>query len=171
MASILDQLTSEDAVKFIDQVNEPFKNLPHLPKGVNEFFVTVTPWFCLIGAILGLVGGPLIALLGSIATLFTLNPLTMILTIVSAVVTVANSILLFMAFNPLKNRETKGWIYLFWSEILSLVSMLISLFDGRYGSIVGSIIGALIGLYFLFELRPFYGVAQSAVKKVEDAVK
>lgn len=168
MASILDKLTNPEAMKFIDQVGDPFKTLPHLPKNITEIFVQLSPWLAILGAIFGLIGGPLVALFGTLGSVVALNPLLMIATIVSAIVIIANSILLFMAFKPLQNRETKGWIYLFWSQMLSIVNMVFSLVGGQYTSIITTIISVLIGLYVLFEMRPFFGMVQAAVKKTEE---
>jgi hypothetical protein len=173
MASYTDRLTDSEAMGFISKVEEPFKSLPHLPKGISEFFVKVAPWLALIGAILGLISGPVIGILGTFATLMTLSPVLMIAIIVSAVLTIINSILLLMAFTPLKNREMKGWVLLFWSEMLGLISSIVFLLDGSgsVSSLISTLIGTLIGFYILFEMKPFYGAAQSAVAKVKEATK
>ena len=171
MASVLDNLTNGEAMKFIDQVNEPFKGVPHLPKGIVEFFVQIAPWLALIGGILGLIGGPFIGLVGTLGSVLTLSPMLMISMIVTAVITLANAILMLLAFGPLKNRELKGWVLLFWSNILGIVEAVLGLVSGGYGSLVGSIIGVLIGFYILFEMRSFYGAGQAAVKKVKEATE
>jgi hypothetical protein len=170
MNDMMDRLNDKEAMGFISKVEEPFKNLPHLPKGLVEFFVKVAPWLALISAILGLISGPLLVFLGSIGSLFTLSPMLLIGTVGSVVILVVNSILLLMAFNPLKNREMKGWVLLFWSNMLGIISAIFSLLGGS-GGIVGSVVGVLIGLYVLFEMKPFYGGAQAAATKVKNATK
>jgi hypothetical protein len=80
----------------------------------------------------------------------------MFVTIVTTVVTIANSVLLLMAFNPLKNKAMRGWVFLFWSEMLSAVDIVLSLLQGQTGSLVGGVIGLAIGLYILFEIRGSY---------------
>ena len=42
MASYLDKLTDAESMKFIDQVAEPFKNAPHLPKNITEILVKIS---------------------------------------------------------------------------------------------------------------------------------
>ncbi len=153
---MLEQLTSKEAMDFIAKVQEPFKSLPHLPKGVVEFFVKLAPWFALLGAILGLIGGPLIGFFGALGSILGLNPTILIATVVSVVLTIANSVILFMAFTPLKNRELKGWVFIFWSEVIGIVENIVNVFLSGGAGAVGAILGILIGLYFLFEMRPFY---------------
>jgi hypothetical protein len=165
MAALTDRLTDSEAMSFIAKVEDVFKSFPHLPKGVSEFFVKVAPYLAIIGAVLGLIGGPVVALFGSLASVLSLNPVYMLLTIVDAVIIIVSSVLLLMAFKPLKDREMKGWIYLFWSEVLSLVSSVVSLFGSLgSGNIIGALLGALIGFYILFEMKPFYGANKVTAK-------
>src|SRR5260221_11599349 len=162
---MLDKLTGQEAMDFVAKVQEPFKSLPHLPKGVVEFFVKVAPWLALLGAVLGLISGPVVGLLGGLASLFTLSPLFLIWTLLTVVITLFNSVLLLYAFKPLKAQELKGWVFLFWSNVLSIVQGVLGLFWGGSGSsFVGTLLRIVIGLYILFEMKPFY---DSVVMKVK----
>src|SRR5258708_13686995 len=116
---MFDMLTDKDAMTFIGKVEEPFKSLPHLPKGIVEFLVKIAPWFALLGAILSLFMGPLWGLV-TVLSLFTLNPMAALLILIAGLLTLVNAVLLFMAFTPLKNHEMKGWVYIFWSEVISI---------------------------------------------------
>jgi hypothetical protein len=168
MSGMLDKLMEKDSMKFIDQVGEVFKSLPHLPDGIVEFFVKVAPWLALLGAILTLLTGPLAALLGTFASLVTLSPLVLVGTIVTLVLSLAQVVLLFMAFNPLKNRELKGWVYLFWSEMVSVAtSVVLAVAWMNFGSLIGTVIGTAIGLYILFEMKSKYGPISEAVTKAK----
>jgi hypothetical protein len=162
MASTLDRLTDAEAMKFINQVAEPFKSLPHLPKGVTEFLVKIIPWLALLGFF-----GSLIVILGALPA----AAFGSIYWVISLVVNAITAYLLFSSFTPLKNRELKGWIYLFWIQVMGLVGNLVGLLVGSYSSVIGVAIGFLIGMYLLFEIRPFYGAVQSTVKKVTDSTK
>ncbi len=168
MASVLDNLTNAEAMKFIDQVGEPFKTVPHLPKNIVDIFVKLAPWGAILGAVLGVLGGLSIFTLGLAGSALTLNPLFMVGTLIEAVIMLVRAVLLFMAFKPLQDQQMKGWIYIFWSMMLSVVSMVAFLIDGHIASIVGTVIGVLIGLYVLFEMRSSYGAVKAAVKKVEE---
>ncbi len=164
---MLDMLMSKDAMGFIAKIEDAFKSLPHMPKGFNEFLVKIAPWLAIIGAVLSVLAVP--ALLGVMALVsFTLSPLTEITLVIDLVAIIADAVLLFMAFGPLKNRELKGWVLLFWSSVLGIVSTVASVIDSHGGGVVTAIIVLLIRWYFLFEMKPYYdgkGVV-AAVKKV-----
>lgn len=148
-------LTNKEAMDFILKIEEPFKSLPHLPKGVVEFIVKITPYLALLGAILGLVAVFPLLMAGGAVSILSLSGTLLVWTLVTVVVTLANSVIMFMAYTPLKNKEMKGWMLLFWSEVISVVSSLFGLFAGQT-NIVGTLIGVVIGLYILFEMKPFY---------------
>jgi hypothetical protein len=164
---MFDKLTNKEAMDFIAKVGEPFKTLPHLPKGLVEFFVKAAPWLAAIGAVLNLIGGVVIGLIGTLGSLFTLNPIVIIATVALGVIALASSILLFSAFKPLSDREMKGWVFLFWVEMLNIASAIISLVAYGTNGIIGTIIGTLVGLYFLYEMKPFFGKAQAVVEKAK----
>jgi hypothetical protein len=152
---MFDKLTGQEAMDFVKKIEDPFKSLPHLPKGLVEFFVKIAPWLAIIGAVLGLVAGPLVGILGGIGSLFSLSPIFLIWTVATVVFTLLNSVLLFMAFKPLKEREMKGWMLLFWSNIIGIVEGVLGLLINQ-SSIVGTLLGIVIGLYILFEMKPLY---------------
>lgn len=156
MADYTEKLTDAKAMGFIDQIGDVFKGLPHLPSGIIDVLVKITPWLALLGGILGLIAGPLVGILGSLGSLMALSPYFMFITIVTTVVTLANSILLLMAFNPLKRREMRGWVFLFWAQMLSVVDIVLSLLQGQTSALVGGVIGLAIGFYILFEIRGSY---------------
>ncbi|MBW7944122.1 hypothetical protein H3C70_01880 [Patescibacteria group bacterium] len=156
MADYTEKLTDAKAMGFIDQVGDVFKGLPHLPTAIIDILVKIAPWLALLGGVLGLLAGPLIGVLGSIGSILTLSPYFMFITIVTTVVTLVSSILLLMAFSPLRKRAMRGWVFLFWSQMLSAVDIVLSLLQGQTGSIVGGLIGFAIGLYILFEIRASY---------------
>lgn len=149
-------LTNQQAMDFVTKIEEPFKSLPHLPKNITEIFVKIAPFFALLGAVLGLLSGPIVGLLGSLASLFTLSPMFLIWTVLTVILTLLSSILLFMAYNPLKLRQMRGWMLLFWCNIISIVEGVLGLVWGSHGSFIGTILGIVIGLYILFEMKPFY---------------
>ncbi len=156
MADYTEKLTDAQAMSFIDQVGSVFKNLPHLPATVIEFLVKVSPWLALVGGVLGLIAGPVVGVLGSLSSVLTLSPYLMVMTLVSVALLIINSILLLMAFSPLRRHEMRGWVFLFWSEMLRAVDVILSIVQGQTNSIVGTVIGFAISLYILFEIRSSY---------------
>ncbi|HEX5282159.1 MAG TPA: hypothetical protein VFW28_18920, partial [Micropepsaceae bacterium] len=65
-------------------------------------------------------------------------------------VTIVQIGLLIAALPGLFARKMHGWNLIFYSRILSLVSLLLS------GLIVNAIIGALVSFYILFQVRSLY---------------
>lgn len=160
MTALLDKLSGKDAMKFIAMVEQPFKNVPHLPKGLMEFLVGLAPWLAGLGGIMSIVGALQLAntamnptkYVGIFSDLIGIDPTYYW---ISAVISFLSGVLLLMAFKPLKARAQKGWIYMFWVNMLNIIQsvagvVLIS------SSIVGTLIGVVIGLYILFEFKPYY---------------
>ena len=139
-----DKKQSKDLIGALEDV---FGKLPKLPSGVNDVLVNIAPWLALVFGILGVIGGlsaigisPL-ALFGGVNAGFTV--------LATGVAAIVSSVLMLMAFPKLKKRVYKGWELLFWSEVVSTVSAVLSI-------TVGSIIGVLIGFYLLFQIKRYY---------------
>lgn len=159
---LLDKMTGKEAVTLISKVEKPFKDLPHLPQSLIDFFVTITPWgiglggfFSITGAITNLRFGLGMNPISKFVGFYTgINPLYFFLTAALQLIT---AMIAFKAFSLLRERKINGWIYLFWSNVIALLSSIVGfIFLG--GSGVGLLIGALIGYYFLFEIKPAYEV-------------
>jgi hypothetical protein len=138
------QLKANDLIASLEKF---FKQLPALPDNVRGALVNLAPWLALIFGILGVVVGlgalglsPL-ALLGGIDASF--------LVLISGVVSIVASVLMLMAYPKLVKRQYKGWELLFWSEVVSTVSAVLSLS-------LGSVLGVLIGFYLLFQIKNLY---------------
>lgn len=164
MQAYLDRLTDSKATQFADKVGDLFKTLPKLPSGFTEFLVKVAPYLALLSAILSLIGGPLLSILGTFASILTLSPMFMVWTIVTVALMVAQAILLLMAFQPLQARDMKGWMYLFWAEVIGVIQMLVNLIGNQPGSIIISLLITALWFYVLFQMRTYYG--KGAVKPI-----
>lgn len=157
MDKYLGSLTSKPALDFIAKFENFFAKAPHLPKSWRKFLAKITPWFVLLGGIGGVIGG-ISTLSGGdrlnqmsvlVSQFAQINPNYFVLT---GVISIISGILLLIAFQPLRNKELKGWVYLFWNTLLGLVQMTLAVVFAA-SSIVGAALGALIGFYFLFELK------------------
>lgn len=120
-----------------------------IPDGGKEMLVKFGPWIAIVLLVLTLplllfalgLGTLLVPFAGmSYATGFGLSSLL-------ALVQVA---LLVLALPGLFARKMTGWMYLFYSQLASVVGSLL------LGSIVGAVVGGLIGLYILFQVREKY---------------
>ena len=137
-------------------LDENYKKLPALPKGVNEFIVSVAPWLALIFGVLAVVSG-----LGAFGLLTALSPFAMVAGagkyaftgLFAAVLLIVQGGIELWAFPSLKARKVKGWNLMFYSLLLSVVASVVSL---SVGSVVGAVVGALIGYYFLYQVKSYY---------------
>lgn len=130
-----------------------FKNFPHLPEGGRKFLVDVSPYVALVFGILGVIGlvtGGILTTGLAILTLGASLPLLIVM-----LISLASAIFLLMAYKGLAARTKKGWDYAFYSEILSVISGVVSMVL-MFGGFVGTFVSALIGFYILFEIRDHY---------------
>lgn len=137
-------------------LDENYAKLPALPKGVNEFIVSVAPWLALIFGVLAVFSG-----LGAFGILTALAPVAAVAGagqyaftgLLAAVVLLAQGAIELWAFPSLKARKVKGWNLMFYGLLLSVVSSVIAL---NVGSVVGALVGFLIGYYFLYQVKSYY---------------
>lgn len=137
-----------------------------IPTGGREFIVKIAPWLVIIFAVLGalsIVGLFGILALGSaiigLAAAATVSQggLWVITAWISLALLVISVVLEFMAFPGLKNFNEQGWKYIYYTQVIGLVSSVIG-FLGNYtvNSLVFSLLSTLIGLYILFQVRDYY---------------
>jgi hypothetical protein len=133
-------------------VENVYKKLPSLPKGVTDFIVAVTPWLAIIFGILGVLGSlaafglstvasPFVAIGGGVGMATSL--------IIASIIGLIESVMMIVAFPSLLKKKMFGWMLLFWVEVLAVVVGLINL--SLY-----SIIVALIWFYFVFQIKSYY---------------
>jgi hypothetical protein len=164
MQALLDNLTGKEAMNLIATVEQPFKNVPHLPKGLMDFLVKIVPWLAGLGGIMNIVSALEMfnnavnprSTFSLLADLVSVNPTYYW---VAGVLSLLSGALLLMAFKPLQARAFKGWVYLFWVNMLGIAMSVASIFLIS-GSWVGTVVGILIGLYILFEFKPYYKKAK-----------
>lgn len=132
----------------INVLSDFFKKAPQLPKGGQDALVTIMPWIALIFGILGVVVGIGAVGISPLALFAGLNASTTVL--ITGILTIVSSVLMLMAFPKLQKRVEAGWVLLFWSEVVNVVSNLVSI------NIVGALIGGLIGFYILFQIKAHY---------------
>ena len=143
--------TQTKATDLIGMLEKFFKQAPNLPENAREVLVKIAPWLSLIFGILGILGG--LSLLGfSPLALFGGLSSSMVV-LLSGVVSIVASVLMLMAYPKLVKRQYKGWELLFWSEAVSVVSVVISVVISF--SIV-SLLFVLIGFYLLFQIKSYY---------------
>ncbi len=137
-------------------LNEYFgKKAPALPQNAKEIIVKIAPFLAILSLIFTLPAILLLFGLGSLATMFA--PLGGVRA-VSSIPTMWIGILLLipvvilevMAVPGLFAKTAKAWKYMYWSQLIVVVSNLVQF------NIVGALLGALIGFYILFQVKSFY---------------
>lgn len=132
---------------FIGMLEGVFKQAPHLPKNIQDVLVQIAPILALVFGILGLIAGvgvlgiSPVGLLGGVEASFML--------LASGAAAIASSVLMLMAYPKLTKHLYGGWVLLFWAEVISAVSGLLSLS-------IGAVLGVIIGFYLLFEIKGHY---------------
>jgi hypothetical protein len=163
------KLTDKKALKLITKIEEPFKQLPHLPQSLIDFFVKIAPWGVGLGAFFSLTGA-----INSFQFAFGMGTLSRVMHyyaginssyfIIMGILQLALTVLAVKAFNPLKEKKLKGWVYLFWSNTVAIIEFVVGMiFIG--GSGFGMALFILMGFYLLFELKPAYEQKAESTKK------
>jgi hypothetical protein len=139
------RITMQKAI--LEEQIEPIAvQLPALPDNIKDIFVKIMPILAIIGLVLNGLG--LIALLAvGIIAIFALTAGVQVL--LGFVFTVATVVLLALALPGLFARKRAGWVWIYYAELLSIVSSIISL------SIFG-VLFSLLWLYVLFQIRGMY---------------
>ncbi len=165
---MLEFLTSKKVRKLTDKIGQPFESLPHLPKSFIEFIAKIAPWLVALGGIFSLFGSlsSLRWALGRSPMRRWANELTGLNSSYYTIMAILQLIMAWLALNafkPLKKRKMEGWLYIFWSNVISMMQALVGfLYVG--GSPVLIIISIALGLYVLYELRSEYNGQKKAAK-------
>lgn len=148
-------MTKNSSDNIVDMLEQFFAKAPPLPPNVKDTLVNITPIIALIFGILGVLGS--LSGLGLLTAFSPLAPLGGASAMssygtgfLSALLWLASSVLMLAAYPGTKARKMEGWNKLFWSEVISAVSALVTL------SLFSGLIGALIGFYLLFQIKSHY---------------
>ncbi|EKD86011.1 MAG: hypothetical protein ACD_37C00530G0001, partial [uncultured bacterium] len=132
-----------------------YSKAPSLPVGAREFIVSITPWLSLIFGVL-----IVLASLSAFGLSAVFSPFATVAggagyatgLMVAAVLGIAQGVLMVVAFPSLKKRVTRGWMLIFWVEVIALVGSFVTL---NVSSVVMGVIVAVIAFYFLFQIKPY----------------
>lgn len=131
------------------------KKAPQIPANIKEVFVKIAPYLAIISVVITVPSLFVIFGLGGLATVVapmggyqSVTALPMMW--LNIILLIPVIILELMAIPGLFGRKIAGWRYMYWAQLISIVSNLIQL------NIVGAIISALIGFYILFQIKSYY---------------
>lgn len=138
----------KDLIGFLDfylVTKAPFQ----LPNGAKEWIVKCGPWITVVLLILTL--PPLLFVLGIGTVLMPFGGIGYATGFgMLSIVLIVQVGLMVAALPGLFARKTAGWRLVFYSQLVGIVSSVLS------GAIIGGLLFGLIGLYILFQVRPLY---------------
>lgn len=163
--AVLQMIKTSPVPKLADSMASAFTQLPHLPKGFQNFVVMISPWASVLVGVLSLISALMFA-----PGLFALNSAAMMygapssLTLgmpyylFSIVFMVMIAVLYLAAFPALKAKQYDGWLAIFTGNLISAVYMIVPfvLFPQAAGNLIWSIVSSLIGFYVWFDVRSAY---------------
>lgn len=152
--------------KWVDQT---VKQLPAIPANGRKWLADNAWWLALVGGILSVWGlwsmwqaANLVNQLGAWADrisasygVATTSSQLGVMWYAALAAMAVQAVLMFLAFQPLKEHKKSGWNLLFYSSLVSLVVGVVYLFVPAYGisSLLGMVVGTAIGWYILFNIR------------------
>lgn len=142
--------------ELLKPLKDVYAKAPALPTNVRDVLVSIAPWLALIFGVLAVLAG-----IGGLGLFTAFSPLAYMyagagvstLLLVSAVVAIVEGGVMVLAFAPLRKKRVRGWNLLVWSEVLAVLSSVVSL---RVGDVVWALVGAAIALYILFQIESYY---------------
>jgi hypothetical protein len=143
-------------MNFIIRLEKLFAMFPHLSEGTVNALVRQFPAITLLAALLCLIVGPVLGILGSLTSLVQLNPVLFIITVLSVAFLIIESVLLLSAYPRLKKHQRKGWLFVFWAMVALAGSAVFSILLGEVIDATAKGISTVLGLYFLFEVKHKY---------------
>jgi hypothetical protein len=142
--------------ELLKPLKDVYVKAPALPTNARDVLVSIAPWLALVFGVLAILAG-----IGGLGIFTAFSPLAYMyagagvstLLLVSAVVAIVEGGVMVLAFAPLKAKKVRGWNLLVWSEVLAILSSVVSL---RVGDVIWALVGAAIVLYILFQIESYY---------------
>ncbi|WP_028524351.1 hypothetical protein [Runella limosa] len=136
-----------------------FAKFPQLPDNVKEILVKISPFLCIIGVIFGALGLLAVLGIGAGATAIGLAAFgNMGLYWVSMAILAVMVLIEGLAISPLMKRQKKGWDYMYYIFLLSLVSGIVNLagIGSLFSNLISLAFSFLLGGWLLFQIREKY---------------
>ena len=143
-------------MKFIHRLEKIFAVLPHLSEGTVSVLVQQFPAITFLAAILCLIVGPMLGVVGSVTSLVHLNPVFFAITLLNVAFLIIESVLLLAAYPRLEKHQLHGWLIVFWGMVVLAGSAVFSIFLGDIIDAAVKCLSTVLGLYFLFEVKHRY---------------
>ena len=143
-----------------------FKGLPHLPEELRKTLAKYLYIFSIVLAVSnGLILFYFLVTVTGIAAFFSINGITIpedsinIVLFLIATLSILTIVLFFMAYRPLQKMQEKGWLLLYLIALIGLLNVIFSLLRGNFIPAFSQLLEAGVGMYFLYEVREYFGKA------------
>jgi hypothetical protein len=141
------------------EIASVFAKFPPFPDNVKEILVKISPYLCILGVVFG--GIALLAILGIGVGVSAIGATAyggMSIYWVSMGILAIMVALEALAISPLMKRQKKGWNYMYYIFLLSLVSGIVGFLGagGFVGNIISLALSFAIGGWILFQTRDKY---------------
>ena len=134
-------------INFLDSL---YSRLPHLSLEIRHFIVSLLPFLTIFFGILvtfasfmDILGTPFLSVFGTDEGAGVFRKLMIV-----NVIGIVQGLLMIFAFRALRRKAKKGWNLIFWSQVLWIISALITLSP--------SFLLGFLFLYPLFQVRDSY---------------
>lgn len=138
----------------ITKIDKFFFKLPHLPMKMRLFVNKIVPYVALI---FGIIGAVLTLLAGFflLVNLIAWDIPSFLSSVLSFSLVLLSTLLYLKAFKLLKNSSAIGWIYLFWTQVLEIVNLIMRISNHETYAIINFVL-LMLSFYLLFEIGQFY---------------
>lgn len=144
-------MAKNNSMDLVAMLEDVYKNAPKLPENARETLVKISPILALVFGVLGILAGLGLVGVSPVGMFSGLRASSVLL--LSGVATIAASAMMLVAYPKLQKREIGGWTLLFWSEVVNVVSSLLTL---SFGNVLSTVIWAAIAFYILFQIKGHY---------------
>lgn len=131
-----------------------YSKLPSFSPELKGFVVKILPVLVLLAGVVMLAMSAIEVISTPFFSVLSINNIGLPF-LITNLLGILIGILMIIGFKGLRKRKLIGWKYIFWSQIVWIVSQLIWIFTGNL-SISISLILAIIFLYPLFEVKNEY---------------
>lgn len=128
---------------------------------INKIVPYIALVFGIIGTVLTLLAGFFL-----IVNLIAWDIPSLLSSILSFFLILLSTLLYLKAFKLLKNNNAIGWIYLFWTQVLEIINLIMRISNREAYAVINFVL-LMLSFYLLFEIGQFYVYKKSANQEVK----
>lgn len=162
------ELTGTRTRKIVNELEEQFAQLPHLPKSWVNYLVRAMPFLAMLAlaiAVLQILLDLDLLIGGLTYPDIVFTNFDTIAVGINLVLQTTVALLLYRSLDLLQKRQLVGWLLLFWVVVINLIMMLVDIvFGAVLIATILILIESVLMLYLLFEVKSEYRAIKVEVK-------